>query len=58
MVSSMSQSPLMGGYSDTINSSGNIDINWGLAIGSYLFIVAAVLKITAGFILRMNKNPE
>lgn len=58
MVSSMSQSPFMGRYSDTINSSGNIDINWGLAIGSYLFIVASVLKIAAGLILRLNKSPE
>jgi len=58
MVSSMSQSPFMGGYSDTINSIGSIDINWGLALGSYLFMVAAVLKMSAGFILRINKSPE
>ena len=58
LVSSMSQSPLMGAYSDTINSSGSIDINWGLALGSYLFIIAALLKVGAGFILRINKSPE
>ena len=58
LVSSMSQSPLMGAYSDTINSSGSININWGLAFGSYLFIIAALLKIGAGFILRINKSPE
>jgi hypothetical protein len=57
MVSSISQSPFIGGYSDTINSSGSLEINWGLAIGSYLFIIAAALKITAGFILRI-RSPE
>ena len=58
MVSAMSSSPFMGNYTEAINSSGTVDISWGLAIGSYLFIAAAAIKITAGIILRTSQVPE
>ena len=58
MASAMSSSPFSGEFTDTINSSGTINITWGLAIGSYLFIVAAAIKIVAGIILRTTKVPE
>jgi hypothetical protein len=58
MASAMSSSPLMGEFSDTINSQGTLNISWGLAIGSWLFIVAAAIKIAAGIILRKAKTPE
>jgi KaiC/GvpD/RAD55 family RecA-like ATPase len=51
MASAMSSSPLGGEFSDTINSQGTMDITWSLAIGSYLFIVAAIIKITAGILI-------
>jgi hypothetical protein len=58
MASAMSSSPLMGEFSDTINSHGIMSITWGLAIGSYLFIAAAAIKIAAGIITRTAKVPE
>ncbi len=58
MASAMSSSPLIGEFSDTINSHGTMDITWGLAIGSYLFIAAAAIKIAAGIITRTAKEPE
>ena len=58
MVSAMSSSPFSGEFTDTINSSGTINITWGLAMGSYLFIAAAAIKIIAGIILRTAKVPE
>jgi len=58
MASAMSSSPLIGDFSDTINSHGTMNITWGLAIGSYLFIAAAAIKIAAGIITRTAKVPE
>jgi len=58
MVSAMSSSPFSGGYTDTIYGQGSVAINWGLGVGSYLFIVAAAIKITAGVLLRQTKVPE
>lgn len=58
MVSAMSSSPISGSYTDTINSSGTIDVSWGLAVGSYLFIFAAAIKIVAGIILRKERIPD
>ena len=58
MASEMSSSPFMGEFTDTINSHGTLTIIWGLAMGSYLFIAAAAIKIAAGIILRKNQVSE
>ncbi len=58
MASAMASSPFSGEFTDTINSSGTLNITWGLAIGSYLFIAAAAIKIIAGIILRTTKVAE
>jgi hypothetical protein len=58
MASEMSASPLMGEFTDTINSHGTLTIIWGLAMGSYLFIAAAAIKIAAGIITSQAKVPE
>jgi hypothetical protein len=56
MAENMSSSPVMGQYSGAVDSYGTLSISWGLAIGSYLFIAAAITKIVAGIIAR--KAPE
>jgi len=61
MAKRMSSSPIIGEYSGTLDSYGNLYISWGLGIGSYLFIAAAITKIAAGIITRkavMIKKPE
>ena len=58
MTSAMSSSPLMGGYTDTINGQGSVAINWGLGIGSYMFIAAAAIKVAAGIMTRAAEVPE
>jgi hypothetical protein len=58
MVSAMSSSPFSGEFIDTTNSSGTINITWGLATGAYLFIAAAAIKIVAGITLRTAKVTE
>ncbi len=61
MAKRMSSSPVIGEYSGTIDSYGNLYIHWGLGIGSYLFIAAAMTKIAAGIITRkavVTEKPE
>jgi len=58
MAKRMSLSPIMGEYSSSLDSYGNLDISWGLAIGSYLFIAAAITKLAAGIITRKVVVPE
>ncbi len=58
MTSAMSSSPLMGGYTDTINDQGSVAISWGLGIGSYMFIAAAAIKVAAGILTRTAEIPE
>jgi len=52
MAKRMASSPIIGEYSGTLDSYGNLSISWGLGIGSYLFIAAAITKIVAGIITR------
>ncbi len=61
MAKRMSSSPIMGEYSGTLDSYGNLYISWGLGIGSYLFIAAAITKLAAGIITRkavVTEKPE
>jgi hypothetical protein len=58
MVQRMSASPIMGKYSSTLDSYGNLYISWGLGLGSYLFIAAAITKIAGGIITRRAGNEE
>jgi hypothetical protein len=58
MVSAMSSAPFAGSYTDVINSSGTIDVSWGLAIGSYMFIAAAAIKIIGGILLMKEQMPD
>ena len=58
MAKRMSSSPIMGEYDGTLNSYGNLYISWGLGLGSYIFIAAAVTKIVAGIITRRASVTE
>jgi len=52
MAKNMSSSPILGSYSGTLDAYGQIYVWWGLGIGSYLFIAAAIVKIVAGVVAR------
>lgn len=67
MAKRMSSSPITGEYSGTLDPYGNLIISWGLGLGSYLFIAAAIAKIVGGIITRKavviekpeeNEKPE
>lgn len=54
----MSSSPITGEYSGVIETYGSLYVTWGLALGSYLFIAAAIVKIVAGVLTRQISTPS
>ena len=51
MVNAISASPMGGTTASQFPIVGSTTVNWGLGIGSYLFIIAAALKVVGGFIM-------
>jgi hypothetical protein len=54
----IASSPIQGDYSTSFGSYGSVALNWGLELGSYLFIGAAIVKFIAGFITRSGRIEE
>jgi len=52
MAKRMSASPVTGEYSGALDPYGSLIISWGLGLGSYLFVAAAIAKIVGGIITR------
>jgi len=48
----LSSQPLQGSYSGNIGEYGVMQLSWGLGIGSYLLIAAAVVKLAGGIVSR------
>jgi hypothetical protein len=51
-------SPVSGTMSSVFPVVGVITVSWGLAVGAYLFIVAAVLRLIGGFIMYTAPEPQ
>jgi hypothetical protein len=52
MVHAIAGNPVYGTTSQTFDVIGTTTVNWGFGIGAYLFLVAAAIRISAGFIMR------
>lgn len=52
MVHAIAGNPVYGTTSQQFDVIGTTTVNWGFGIGAYLFLVAAAIRIAAGFIMR------
>lgn len=52
MVRTIAGNPVQGVATQDFPVVGFTTVNWGFGIGTYLLVVAAVVRITAGFIMR------
>ena len=52
MVRTVSSNPIYGVNSQVFPIVGVTTVSWGLGIGAYLFLVAAIVRIVAGFMMR------
>jgi hypothetical protein len=51
MIRTIAASPVQGTTSSVLPVVGVTTVNWGIAVGVYLFIVAVVLRIIGGFLM-------
>jgi hypothetical protein len=51
MISSVAASPIQGTENAVMPVIGNTSLAWGLGVGGYLFIVAAILRIVSGIVM-------
>jgi hypothetical protein len=52
MVHAIAGNPVYGTTSQQFDIIGTTTVDWGFGIGAYLFLVAAVVRVAAGFIMR------
>jgi hypothetical protein len=52
MVRTMASNPIYGTTSQQFDLVGLTTVSWGFGIGAYLFLVAAVVRIVGGFMMR------
>jgi len=52
----ISSNPIIGSYSGSIGDYGIVQLSWGLALGSYLLLIAAVTRIVGGIIASTSKG--
>jgi amino acid transporter len=52
MVRKVAGNPVYGADSQVLPVVGTTTVSWGFGIGAYLFLVAAIIRIVAGFMMR------
>lgn len=57
MVNAIAANPVSGTINQQFDIVGMTTVSWGFSIGTYLFLVAAVIRIAAGFIMRSAPEP-
>jgi hypothetical protein len=58
IAETIARQPLMGETTSAVGDFGSVYLNWGLAIGAYMFVLAAVTKIVSGIYLRLTPEPK
>ena len=60
MVRDLASNPISGSTTQVFQEVGATTVNWGFGIGAYLFIVAAIMRIIGGIMMRAapDLNPE
>jgi|WetSurMetagenome_2_1015567.scaffolds.fasta_scaffold38396_2 hypothetical protein len=58
LIDTIGANPLGGSSTAVFPVIGSTTVSWGLSIGAYMFIVAAVLRIVGGIIIRAAPNTK
>ncbi len=58
MAQTISQQPLQGSQTQKIGDHGSVYLSWGLGLGAYMFLAAAIVKLLGGTILRVIPEPQ
>jgi len=52
IAQAIAQQPLQGMQSETISDFGSVSVSWGLGLGAFMILAAAIVKLAAGIYLR------
>lgn len=58
MAQAIAQQPIQGAQTRNMGDFGTVDFSWGLGLGAYMLLAAAIVKIIASFILRGIREPQ
>jgi len=58
MAQALAQQPLQGSQTRTLGDFGSVYLSWGVGIGAYMILAAAVVKLAGGIILRRTPEPK
>jgi len=58
IINKVAANPIGGTTSTQFPIVGTTTVNWGLSIGAYLLIAAAVLRVIGGIIVRTAPAPK
>jgi hypothetical protein len=56
MAQAVAQQPLQGAQTMSMGDFGSVYLSWGLGLGAYMLLAAAILKLIGGIILRGTPN--
>jgi len=57
MAQAIAQQPLQGAQTRTLGDFGSVYLSWGLGLGAYVLLAAALVKLVGGAILRRTAEP-
>jgi len=58
IAQTVARQPLQGTQTTTVGDYGSVVLSWGLGLGAYLLLVAAIIKLVAAVVLRGVKEPK
>lgn len=58
IAQTVARQPLQGTQTTAVGDYGSVALSWGLGLGAYLLLVAAIIKLVATVVLRGVKEPK
>jgi Na+-transporting methylmalonyl-CoA/oxaloacetate decarboxylase gamma subunit len=58
MAQAVAQQPLQGTQTTAVGSYGSVALSWGLGLGAYMLLAAAIVRLVAAIVLRGVKEAK
>jgi hypothetical protein len=58
MAQAIAQQPFMGSQTKSMGDFGSVALSWGLGLGAYMLLAAAIVKLVASFVLRSSREQK
>ena len=58
MAQAVAQQPLQGTQTTAVGNYGSVALSWGLGLGAYMLLVAAIIRLVAALVLRGTRDTK